>query len=434
MFNLKKKSFHSFVKDSFDSIFNKRSAWIIFSSFTRIIILIAINKIMTKQLDFQNLSSYYLVISIYNFFGSIIIGPFGEYINKIFFKINSKHSTSFFLESFYKKLFIPVAATALIALIITLYFYFGITKNYFIEIPILISLMLIFRGIFDQNISFINALGHYKWYSILITFNAIFYFIFSYLLTTYLKPTYFVWIAGFIFSNIIFSVISIYFFRTKTINNKSIHKFSFNSKLLKFVPSLLLTNMLLWFLTDGFRFFSEFNFGLKQSGVLLLGFALASQIFSTMSNFILPIFSPNLLKGFSETTKSNRYISIKNYFIKIIPFLVLTLFLSLIFSEVIISVLVDITKISKNLLIIFIIGLVVEFLRSLINVIKSYKLSESKIKYQVYSLIPPVFLLMLSYFLKIESIIIFALYVLIIYFVYFGTSVLFFLRLKKMAH
>ena len=434
MFSLKKKSFHSFVKDSFDSIFNKRSAWIIFSSFTRIIILIAVNKIMTKQLDFQNLSSYYLVISIYNFFGSIIIGPFGEYINKIFFKVNSKHSISFFLESYYKKLFLPVAASALIILIITIYYYFGITNNYFIEIPILISLMLIFRGIFDQNISFINALGHYKWYSILITFNALFYFGFSYLLTDYLRPTYFIWTAGFILSNIIFSTITIYFFRTKAINNKSVRKFLFNSKLLKFVPSLLITNLLVWFLTDGFRFFSEFKFGLKQSGVLLLGFALASQIFSIMSNFILPIFSPNLLKGYSEKTKVNRYLSIKNYFIKIIPFLMLTLFLALIFSKLIISALVDSSKISKNLLIIFIIGLLVEFLRSLINVIKNYKLSESKLIYQVYSLTFPVSLLMASYFLNIESIVTFALYVLVIYFVYFSLSVLFFLRLKKTVH
>jgi len=183
MFNFKIKSFLSFIKNSFDSIFNKRALWIIFSSLARIVILIAINKIMTKQLDFQNLTSYYLVISIYNFFGSIIIGPFGEYINKIFFKVNSKHNISFFLESFYKKLFLPVSASALISLFILLYCYFGTTNYYFIEIPILISFMLIFRGIFDQNISFINALGHYKWYSILITFNALVYFTLSYVLT-----------------------------------------------------------------------------------------------------------------------------------------------------------------------------------------------------------------------------------------------------------
>ena len=112
----------------------------------------------------------------------------------------------------------------------------------------------------------------------------------------------------------------------------------------------------------------------------------------------------------------------------------LTLFLALIFSKLIISVLVDSSKISKNLLIIFIIGLLVEFLRSLINVIKNYKLSESKLIYQVYSLILPVSLLMASYFLNIESIVTFALYVLVIYFVYFSLSVLFFLRLKKTVH
>lgn len=424
------KSIISIFKASFYSIFNKRSGWIIFSSLLRIIILIAINNLMTKELDFQNLSFYYLVISVYNFFGSIIVGPFGDYINKIFFKVNEEHSASFFLESFYKKLFLPIAATSFILLVIVLYFYFGLTNNYFIEIPILIALMLIFRGIFDSNISFINALGYYKWYSILITFNALFYFVFSYLFTSLLEPTYFTWTAGFIFSNIIFSLISTFVFRSKIINKPSKQKFYFNSKLLKFIPSLITTNLLLWLLTDGFRFISEFKFGLKSSGVLLLGFALSSQIFSIMSNFILPIFSPNLLKAYSESTRLIRYISIKNYFKKIIPFLVSTLFLAIIFSKLIINVLVDISKNSNNLIIIFIIGLVVEFVRSLINVIKSYKLSESKLSYQVYSLIIPIFLLIASYFFKFESIIVFALYVLLIYIVYLGTSIVFLFRLK----
>ena len=425
------KSLFTIFKDSFNSIFKKRSLWIIFSSFIRIIILIAINKLMTKELDFQNLSSYYIVISIYNFFGSIIVGPFGDYINKIFFKINAKHSISFFLESFYKKLFFPIATTAAVILVISLYFYFGLTNNYFIEIPILISLMLIFRGIFDSNIGFINVLGYYKWYSILITFNTLFYYAFAFLLTTYLKPTYFIWISGFILSNIIFSIISIYVFRSKIINNTSKQKFYFNSRLLKFVPSLLLTNLLLWFLTDGFRFFSEHNFGLENSGVLLLGFALAGQIFSIMSNFILPIFSPNLLKGYSRKTKANRYIDIKSYFTKVTPFLILTLFLSVIFSKIILSTLVDISKISKDLLMIFVIGLLVEFIRSLINIIKNYKLSESKLIYQVYSLIFPSLLLMISPFFQIKSPVVFALYILFIYFVYFGISTLFFNRLKN---
>lgn len=425
------KSIISICKASFYSIFNKRSAWIIFSSLLRIIILIAINKVLTKQLDYQNLSFYYLVFSIYNFFGSVIVGPFGDFINKIFFKISKEHSSSFFLESFHKKLFLPTAGFSFILLVIVLYIYFGPNSNYFIEIPILISLLLIFRGIFDSNISFINALGYYKWYSILITFNALFYFVFSYLFTSLLKPTYFTWTAGFIFSNIIFSLISSYIFRLKIINKPLKKKFYFNSKVTKFIPSLIITNLLLWLLTDGFRFISEFKFGLENSGVLLLGFALAAQIFSIMSNFILPIFSPNLLKAYSENTRLNRYISIKNYFKKIIPFLFSTLFLAIIFSKLIINVLVDISKNSKDLIIIFTIGLLVEFVRSLINVIKSYKLSESKLSYQVYSLIIPIFLLISSYFFKFQSIIVFALYVLLIYIVYFGTSIVYFFRLKN---
>jgi hypothetical protein len=405
--------------------------WIIFSAFIRILILVATNKLLTKQLDFQNLSSYYIVLSIYNFFGSIIIGPFGEYIIKIFFKTNSKYNIAFFLESFYKKLFLPIALMSLILLIIGLYFYFGLTNNYFIEIPILISLMLVFRGIFDSNIYFINALGYYRGYSILITFNALVYYILSFLLTKILQPTYFIWISGFVLSNIIFSTVTVYFLRAYAINKNSKHKFYFNSKIKKFVPSLIIINILLWFLTDGFRFLSEFKFGLESSATLLLGFALASQLFSIMANFILPIFTPNLVKSYSEKSKNSRYISFKNYLLKVAPFLILTLILSLLFSETLIRILVDKSKIQDELITIFIIGLFVEFLRSLISVIKNYKLSENRLIYQVYSLIIPLILLLLTPFIPINSTIIFALYMFLIYFIYFVTSVLFSIKLKN---
>ena len=425
------KLFLSIFRDAFANIRSKRSLWIIFSAFIRILILIALNRLLTKQLDFQNLSSYYIVLSIYNFFGSIIIGPFGEYIIKIFFKTNSNYNIAFFLESFYKKLFLPIAFMSLILLVIGLYFYFGLTNNYFIEIPVLISLMLIFRGTFDTNIYFINALGYYRWYSILITFNALVYYGLAFLFTKIFQPTYFIWIGGFVLSNIIFSTITIYVLRSYAINKSSKRKFYFNSKLKKFVPSLIIINILLWFLTDGFRFLSEFKFGLESSAILLLGFALASQLFSIMANFILPIFTPNLVKGYSEKSKITRYISFKNYFLKVAPFLILTLILSLLFSKTLISVLVDESKIKEELIIVFIIGLLVEFLRSLIAVIKNYKISENKLIYQIYSLIIPSILLVLIPFIPMNSIIIFALYMFFIYFIYFITSILFSLRLKN---
>lgn len=418
-------------KDAFASIKTKRSIWIIFSSFIRILILIAVNKLLTKSLDFNNLSTYFIVISIYNFFGTIIIGPFGEYVYKIFFKINDKHDIAFFLESYYKKFIFTVALISLIILGIVIYFYFGSNNTYFIEIPILISLMIIFKSIFDSNISFINALGHFKWYSILVTFNAIIYYVLSNLLTKFLEPTYFLWIGGFIFSNIIFSFLTIYVLRISALNQISKRKFYFNSKLVKFIPSMIITNLLIWFLTDGFRFISEQKFSIENSAILILGFALASQLFSVATNFILPIFTPILLRGYSEATKNKRYIALKDYLIKTLPFLILTLIFTLIFSKNIISILVDDSKIKEELFVIFIIGLFVEFIRSILGIIKNYKISENKLIYQVYSLIVPSFLLVISAFIPINSNIIFAFYILVIYLIYFLVSIIFSLRLKN---
>ena len=100
-------------------------------------------------------------------------------------------------------------------------------------------------------------------------------------------------------------------------------------------------------------------------------------------------------------------------------------------SKLIISILVDKSKIKEELINIFIIGLFVEFLRSLLSVIKNYKLSENKLIYEVYSLILPAILLSLSPFLFLNSTISFAAYMLLIYFFYFVFFVLFSIRLKK---
>ena len=101
------------------------------------------------------------------------------------------------------------------------------------------------------------------------------------------------------------------------------------------------------------------------------------------------------------------------------------------FSETLIRILVDESKIQEELITIFIIGLFVEFMRSIISVIKSYKLSENRLIFQVYSLIIPLILLLLTPFIPINSTIIFALYMFLIYFTYFITSVLFSIKLKN---
>ena len=304
-------------------------------------------------------------------------------------------------------------------------------NNYFIEIPILISLMLIFRGIFDSNISFINGLGNYKVYSMLITLNAVIYGILSYLFTSFIGATYFLWIGGFILANIIFAILTIFYLRVSVKKNLPRRKFKFNSEVLSHIPYLIVTNLLLWFLTDGFRFFSEIKFGLKNSATILLGFALASQLFSVLSNFILPLFTPDFLKAFSHKKNHERNLSFKNYFLKITPFLILTLFLSIMFSNIIIDVLVDISKITEDLIYIFIIGLFVEFIRSLLVIFKNYFLSEKKLIYIVFPLSISSILFVIISFIPIYSGIKFSLYILFTYLICLILTIIFANRLKK---
>jgi len=239
-------------------------------------------------------------------------------------------------------------------------------------------------------------------------------------------------LLGFILSNFILSLFTFTFIKKKS-NDLNLKKsFSLTKDIIYFVAFLTSSNILLWFLTDGFRFFSEFKFGLVESGSLILGLALASQIFSTAANFIFPIFTPELLKGFSKVTKEMRIMYLKSFYKKTLPILFFLFIFTMIFSDVLLNVLVNESKVNKDLKYIFMIGLFIEFLKSLINLIKQYKLSENKLKYQLFSLVLPSILVAVIPFLNfISSIKILSFYLCFVYVIYFIISTLFLFKIHS---
>jgi len=417
---------------SFQVLFNKRSITIIFSALIKILLIVLINNVMTKNLDYEEISKYYLVFSIYTFFSTIIIGPTGEFVNKIFFKIHLENDILFFLKSYYKKFIFPVSLISLFGISFLIGLKYGLNNNYFINIPILVFGLILVKTIFDGNLSYLNNLGLYKKYSALQVLVTLLYLFFSYLFIVYFKSNYFFWLLGFILSNFILSLFTFTFIKKKS-NDLNLKKsFSLTKDIIYFVAFLTSSNILLWFLTDGFRFFSEFKFGLVESGSLILGLALASQIFSTAANFIFPIFTPELLKGFSKVTKEMRIMYLKSFYKKTLPILFFLFIFTMIFSDVLLNVLVNESKVNKDLKYIFMIGLFIEFLKSLINLIKQYKLSENKLKYQLFSLVLPSILVAVIPFLNfISSIKILSFYLCFVYVIYFIISTLFLFKIHS---
>ena len=81
-----------------------------------------------------------------------------------------------------------------------------------------------------------------------------------------------------------------------TLNNKS----SLNYKeIYSFSSNILVGHVLIWILTDGFRFFAENKFDTNSLGILLLGLMVSTQIFSLIEHFLNQIIYPRYLKKIS---------------------------------------------------------------------------------------------------------------------------------------
>jgi len=123
---------------------------------------------------------------------------------------------------------------------------------------------------------------------------------------------------------------------------------------------------------------------------------------------------------------------LKSFYKKTLPILFFLFIFTMIFSDVLLNVLVNESKVNKDLKYIFMIGLFIEFLKSLINLIKQYKLSENKLKYQLFSLVLPSILVAVIPFLNfISSIKILSFYLCFVYVIYFIISTLFLFKIHS---
>ena len=70
------------MREFFKIKFNKDVFLISTGNVFRILLVIAYSRLMTYFLDYEQLSKYFIVFSIYTFFSFIIIGSIGTYINR----------------------------------------------------------------------------------------------------------------------------------------------------------------------------------------------------------------------------------------------------------------------------------------------------------------------------------------------------------------
>ena len=355
--------------------FNKDIFLISTGNIFRILLVIAYSRLMTYFLDYDQISKYFIVFSIYTFFSFIIIGSIGTYVNRKTIEWVQDKTLKDGLLKLLKNILVPIIIIAFFSVFLYSYIVYE-SVNYSLLICLLVCSLILFKTSSEGIYPIFNLLNlNSKYIFFLILFNLL-NLILSSLFVYFFDFSFQYWMLGLISSNFLITVISWNSLGQEfKLNNKS----SLNYKeIYSFSSSIIVGHFLIWVLTDGFRFIAEYKFSSDNLGILILGLVVASQIFAVIENVLSQLLYPIYLKNISNKTFEKRSEAFNVYLNKLIPIILfIAIFISLSSYEVL-TVLVDSSKINNELIIIFQIGLWIEFLRISINTFKYITISEYK--------------------------------------------------------
>lgn len=355
--------------------FNKDIFIITIGNLIRIFLVIAYTRLMTYFLNYEELSKYYLIFSIYTFFSYIIIGSIGLYINRKTLEWVEDKTLIDALISLFKKLLIPITLAAfLIVFLYTIVVYNSV--NYSIVICLLVGSLIIFKTSNETIYPIFNLLNlNYQYIRFLIIFN-ILNLALSSVFVSFFDVKFQYWMLGLITSNFLIAIMS---WRSLNIHLKKSKKSNINYfEIFSFSSNIILGHTLIWFLTDGFRFIAEQKFNSYDLGILLLGLSLATQIFSIVDNILNQLLYPKYLDKISNSNFETRSEAFNSFLSKILPVVMSTAIFVFLSTNEVLKIIVDSSKLNKELIYIFKIGIGIEFLRILINILKQITISEYK--------------------------------------------------------
>lgn len=374
---------------------NKDLVGLAIGNILRFLLLIIYTRLQTFFLSYEELSKFYLVFSLYTFFSFSIIGPIGVYVTRNIIEWYRSNQIVNGLRSIYIKLIIPIALLALVVISIS-GFFLDYDVN-FISVSIIIFLIILTKTANELIYPFFNLIDKNFIYLVLIILFHVLNPLFSYWAIKNFSPTFDYWLVGLILSNLIVAIIGWRILNKISKDQKSI-KIDYDT-LKTFSFYIVLTNILGWTLTDGFRFLAESKIGLTSVGILILGLMGASQIFANVENFLNQLLSPKYLQNISNATFKDRSNAFNNLLTVSIPIYVAVALAMSHSVEIILNIIIDESKINNILINVFLIGIWIELLKSILNILKNITTSEYKTHAMIFPyLFGVVFLILTIYF------------------------------------
>jgi O-antigen/teichoic acid export membrane protein len=347
----------------------------------QIIIMLISIRIMTSILSEKEVGQNYLLLTILSLLNFVFWGPVSQFFSRKTLAWNESRN----LNNVVSIMFLFRCFTALISLFIayTIY-YVSEYERYYTMTEFLTFIFISSVAIFSLLLlSTINMLGKQVLFTKLNVLLSILTLTLSVLIVRYIDDSAMSWLYGVAVSQIIMGFpLYIIVVNKQTFNiKKSLESIKLEQvkALLIFSAPITVTLFLQWGQNFSYRFMVEANYSIELLGMMGVGLAISTAIFSAVDNVACQFFNPIYFKGLTQTKPSDKMSRAKLwnlYSLKMFSIYVSTLIFIISTAPFLLKILVS--EKFHNVYIFVMAGAVVEFCRVCCNAI--YMISQSELK------------------------------------------------------
>lgn len=311
-----------------------------------VITLIALRAI-TSLLSPDEMGRLSLVLALFSFVGLVFLNPVGMFINRRLHTWVENELIVSYMRYFIKYLIAISVLSALIILIIS-NFYTLIPKMSNIWLAVLLALTILFATLNGAFISYLNLLGHPRWFISLTVVTAVVNLCFSAILVVNGGGSAELWQVGQILGQAMIAMIAMMVFyhvlypKQHISRQQSITLTKYKvSSMYVFVWPLAISVLLVWIQTQFYRFFIPEMLGLDVLGLFVVGYGVGAALMSMMESVLSAHFLPKFYLKISSELKYDKERAWQNYAAVMLPSLVLVAVFVSLLAEDLVRILLD---------------------------------------------------------------------------------------------
>lgn len=278
--------------------------WILGGRLINAITTLAAIRLATQYLDPTEYGSYFLLITFQSFCGLFLVSPIGQYINRSLHEWREQKILVKQLKKYNN--YIVFCCLVGAASLVCWSLFKGLSWSSFFPNAALIALMVYATTWNTSLIGALNMLEHRRAAVFWSALTALLSLIASLAAMSASKTGQF-WFIGQIFGYAVGALgswITFKSFQTSDEPNKS--KFISTTDLKSYVIPLAISTLFMWWIVSGYRMLVDHYWGLSALGLIAVGAALASQIWSLLESIVSQYFSPRFYKKLSQKSVNLR--------------------------------------------------------------------------------------------------------------------------------